>query len=188
MFFLNKVPVIYYTFFIYIYFLSCYMPCSEINITETSLGNSSDFTSLAGHNLSLSSSLDSDENSTSPTNASEDAVVNSNDTIRSQIKNYFDEHVVKHIKTKSSDAFNWLINLMNSSLFYGILIPILAGIVLGLTVIWCFFCVRNFFCRGGFFRCCCCWRRRRFHRKFDAKRFGDERNYLLVNDSDAEIE
>jgi hypothetical protein len=96
------------------------------------------------------------------------------------------------IKERISGFEDHFFRLMNSNLFFSIAIPASIGVVLGISAVLMYYCCKYCMLNGGCRRICCCCcncRRKRNNRAKYAKSkhlFGDERNYLLVNNNDNE--
>ena len=115
--------------------------------------------------------------------------------------NYFyDLFRIKSLKEKINELENKLQQLMNKNLFYSIAIPAGIGIAVALVLILLMCCCTRGCPEGNCSgRCCyrmlcCCRSRNRYNNRLKYAKskhlFGDEKNYLLVNnnESDAEIE
>jgi hypothetical protein len=96
------------------------------------------------------------------------------------------------IKEKISGFEDSFLRLMNSNLFFSIAIPASIGVGLGIFAVLMYYCCKYCMLKGGCRRICCCCcncsRKRNNRAKYAKSKhlFGDERNYLLVNNNDNE--
>jgi hypothetical protein len=130
--------------------------------------------------------------------ATHSALTNDNETnnttnqIKSSDSGFYSTFRYNLIKEKISGIEDNFLRLMNSNLFFSIAIPALIGVGLGIFAVFmyycCKYCVLNGGCRRIYCCCCNCPRKRHNRAKYTKSKhlFGDERNYLLVNNNDNE--